>query len=108
MIKISDQECYQYYKQSLEIYEETKHLRVFSIIKTRAVAIREALLKYRRENNIFEVGDKIECIDATGQRYLKLGAVYTVGTPDGHKIFVDGYRRYSFLTSRFRHVGGKS
>lgn len=56
-------------------------------------------------NDIFEPGDKIVCIDASGQRYLKLGKEYIVSTPDNpDKIFVDGYRRYSFLKKRFRRV----
>lgn len=53
----------------------------------------------------FKSGDKVICINADGQRYLKLGKIYTVSTPDNpHKFFVDGYRRYSFLKSRFKHV----
>lgn len=52
---------------------------------------------------MINTGDKIICIDADGQRYLKLGKIYTASTPDKpHKIFVDGYRRYSFLITRFR------
>lgn len=59
MIKIKDRECYQYHKDTLENYEATKHLDVFNITENRAISIRDALLEYRRENNIFETGDKI-------------------------------------------------
>lgn len=53
----------------------------------------------------FKSGDKIVCVDATGQRYLKEGREYVASTPDGDKTFVDGYRRYSFLKTRFRKAG---
>lgn len=59
MIKITDQECYQHHKDTLENYEATKHLAVFNITENRANDIQEALLKYRRDNNIFEVGDLV-------------------------------------------------
>ncbi|ENW00173.1 hypothetical protein F938_00817 [Acinetobacter bereziniae LMG 1003 = CIP 70.12] len=59
MIKITDQDCYQHHKDTLENYEATKHLAVFNITENRANDIQEALLKYRRENNIFEVGDYV-------------------------------------------------
>lgn len=63
-------------------------------------------LQHRIENNIFQNGDRVECIDAAGQRYLKLGKIYTVSTPDReNKFYVDGYRRYSFLKTRFKIVG---
>jgi hypothetical protein len=52
----------------------------------------------------FKVGNKVICIDGSGQRYLKEGNEYTVSTPDGHKFFVDGYRRYSFLKARFKVI----
>lgn len=66
-----------------------------------------ALLEYRRENNIFEEGDRIECVDANDQRYLKPGQVYEVRKVDGHKLYVVGYQRFSFLSSRFKHVEAK-
>lgn len=53
---------------------------------------------------IFKPNTKLICVDAKGQRYLKSGRIYTASTPDGHKIFVDGYRRYSFLSTRFKQV----
>ncbi len=56
-IKISDLECYQYHKESLETYERTKHLNVFGMTAFRANIVRKSLLQYRREHNIFEVGD---------------------------------------------------
>ena len=59
MIKIKDRECYQYHKDTLENYESTKHLDVFNITENRAISIRDALLEYRRENNIYEVGDDV-------------------------------------------------
>lgn len=66
----------------------------------------KSLAEYRIKNNILGKGDKVECIDATGQRYLKIGKTYTVSSMDrDNRVYIDGYRRYSFLTSRFKHVG---
>lgn len=59
MIKIPNYECYEYHKESLRVYEQTKHLAVFQITEERAGLIRSALLDYRREHNIFEVGDEL-------------------------------------------------
>lgn len=52
----------------------------------------------------FKSGEKIVCVDASGQRYLKAGMVYEAATPDGEKVFVNGYRRYSFLKTRFKKL----
>lgn len=69
--------------------------------------LRAQLLTYRREHNIFEEGDTIECIDANNQRYLKPGQIYEVRKMDGHKLYVVGYQRFSFLSSRFKHAEPK-
>lgn len=53
---------------------------------------------------MFKVGDKVVCTDAKGQKRLKLGAVYTVDKLDGHKVFVKGYARFSFLAERFKYA----
>ena len=58
-IKIPDYECYQYHKESLETYEATKHLSVFGMTAFKANLVHNALLQYRREHNIFDVGDFI-------------------------------------------------
>ena len=104
LINITSPEAYSYWSETLKDSKDMDALEVLKPTEKRLNIIRESLLEYRRENNIFESGDKIECVDATGQRYLKLGQVYTAAGPDGSKIFVDGYRRYSFLTKRFKHI----
>lgn len=66
-----------------------------------------SLLEYRREHNIFEPGDAIECVNANDQRYLKPGQIYEVRKMDGHRLYVVGYQRFSFLSSRFKHAEPK-
>lgn len=48
-----------------------------------------------------EVGNKVKCIDDQAQSVLKLDQIYEIEKVDGHKIFVKGYKRYSFLKIRF-------
>lgn len=83
-IIIPDYECYQYHKDNLETYRTTKHLNVFGMTEYRANMVWHALLQYRRENNIFEVGDKVVILTlALGNQYL-----WTVEDTDGCMIEV--------------------
>lgn len=49
-------------------------------------------------------GDKIICINTDKQKRLILNQEYIVDKLDGHKIYVKGYARYSFLATRFKKV----
>ncbi len=49
-------------------------------------------------------GQKIKCINANKNRVLKLGGVYTVLKDDGDRVYIDEYKRFSFLKSRFEVI----
>ena len=51
-----------------------------------------------------KAGMQVVCVDATKQSRLKLGSTYTVALVDGHRLFVEGYARYSFLNTRFKEL----
>ena len=50
------------------------------------------------------VGDKVLCVDVNKQKRLILNQEYIVDKLDGHKVYVKGYARFSFLISRFKKV----
>lgn len=49
---------------------------------------------------------KLKCIDADGQKKLKLGDIYTFERNDvfENRLWVKEYKRFSFLKSRFEVV----
>ena len=47
---------------------------------------------------------KIMCINANNQKVLKLNKIYTVTKYDGDRVWINEYKRYSFLISRFEVV----
>ena len=47
---------------------------------------------------------KLRCVDDSNQKVLKVGEVYTVIEIEGHRVYIEEYRRYSFLLSRFEVV----
>lgn len=75
MIKILNKECYEYHKESLENHEEIKSRSVFQMTEQRAKEIRESLLEYRREHNIFDIGDKVIVIS---NAYVEYDCVLTI------------------------------
>jgi hypothetical protein len=80
VIKIPNYECYEYHKESLRVYEQTKHLAVFQITEERAGLIRSALLEYRRTNNIYEVSDQVVLVNKYGSS-KSLHRVLAVNAP---------------------------
>ena len=52
----------------------------------------------------FKHGEKVVCVDASDQKVLKLGNVYTVdktlNTSD-NRVFIEEWKRFSFSESRF-------
>ena len=52
----------------------------------------------------FKHGEKVVCVDASDQKVLKLGKVYTVdktlNTSD-NRVFIEEWKRFSFSESRF-------
>ena len=52
----------------------------------------------------FKQGEKVVCVDASDQKVLKLGKVYTVdktlNTSD-NRVFIEEWKRFSFSESRF-------
>lgn len=52
----------------------------------------------------FKNGEKVVCVDASDQKVLKLGKVYTVdktlNTSD-NRVFIEEWKRFSFSESRF-------
>ena len=52
----------------------------------------------------FKHGEKVVCVDASDQKVLKLGEVYTVdktlNTSD-NRVFIEEWKRFSFSESRF-------
>ena len=49
-------------------------------------------------------GQKIKCINADKNKVLKFGSIYTVLKDDGDRVWINEYKRYSFLISRFEVV----
>ena len=52
----------------------------------------------------FKHGERVVCVDASDQKVLKLGEVYTVdktlNTSD-NRVFIEEWKRFSFSESRF-------
>lgn len=48
--------------------------------------------------------NKIKCINADNQKVLKMNQICTVMKYDGDRVWVNEYKRYSFLISRFEVV----
>ena len=55
----------------------------------------------------FKQGEKVVCVDASDQKVLKLGKVYTVdktlNTSD-NRVFIEEWKRFSFSDSRFKSL----
>ena len=55
----------------------------------------------------FKQGEKVVCVDASDQKVLKLGKVYTVdktlNTSD-NRVFIEEWKRFSFSESRFESL----
>ncbi|AZF88405.1 hypothetical protein TAC_0004 [Acinetobacter phage TAC1] len=53
-------------------------------------------------------GDKIICIDDSGQKVVKKGSIYTVKeldiSGDRDRVWIKDYKRFSFKISRFEKV----
>lgn len=47
---------------------------------------------------------KLKCINAGNQKVLKLNHIYTVTKIDGDRVYIEEYKRYSFLMSRFEVI----
>lgn len=47
---------------------------------------------------------KLKCINASGQKVLKLNQTYTAMKQDGDRIYIEEYKRFSFLLSRFEVI----
>ena len=47
---------------------------------------------------------KLKCINSDNQKVLKLENIYTVLKYDGDRVYVNEYKRFSFLLSRFEVV----
>ena len=52
----------------------------------------------------FKHGERVVCVDASDQKVLKLGSLYTVdktfNAPD-NRVFIKEWKRFSFSDSRF-------
>ena len=55
----------------------------------------------------FKHGEKVVCVDASDQKVLELGTVYTVdktlNAPE-NRVFIEEWKRFSFLESRFESL----
>ena len=55
----------------------------------------------------FKHGEKVVCIDASDQKVLKLGSLYTVdktfNAPE-NRVFIKEWKRFSFSESRFESL----
>lgn len=49
-------------------------------------------------------GDKLVCIHEDGQKIVKEGNVYTAARIDGHRVYIEEHKRFSYLIDRFRHA----
>lgn len=47
---------------------------------------------------------KLKCINSSGQKVLEKGKLYTLLNLDGDRVYINEYKRYSFLLSRFEVV----
>ena len=50
---------------------------------------------------MIEKKTKLKCINAIGQKVLKLNQTYTAMEQDGDRVYIEEYKRFSFLLSRF-------
>lgn len=57
---------------------------------------------------------KAKCINAEGQRILKLGEIYTItgghsiiGKPERERVWIEEHKRFMFLKSRFEVIVGE-
>lgn len=55
----------------------------------------------------FKHGERVVCADASDQKVLKLGSLYTVdktfNAPD-NRVFIKEWKRFSFSESRFESL----
>jgi hypothetical protein len=49
-------------------------------------------------------GQKIRCINSHQNKVLVFGRIYTVLSDDGDRVYIDEYKRFSFLKSRFEVI----
>lgn len=49
-------------------------------------------------------GDVLVCINAEKQSIVKRGELYTARKLDGHRVYIEEHKRFSYLISRFRHA----
>ncbi|WVH13549.1 hypothetical protein [Acinetobacter phage vB_AbaM_fThrA] len=47
---------------------------------------------------------KLKCINDDGQKVLKLNRIYNSVKIDGDRVWIEEYKRYSFLLSRFEVI----
>lgn len=47
---------------------------------------------------------KIKCISDKNQKVLKIGSTYTVLKVDGDRVYINEYKRFSFLLTRFEVI----
>lgn len=52
-----------------------------------------------------EEAKKLICINAGNQKVLKQDQIYTVLRIDGDRVYINEYKRFSFLLSRFEVIG---
>ena len=55
----------------------------------------------------FKHGQKVVCVDASDQKVLKLGSLYTIdktfNSPE-NRVFIKEWKRFSFSESRFESL----
>ena len=51
-----------------------------------------------------EMQIKLKCINSNGQKVLEKGKSYTLLNLDGDRVYINEYKRYSFLLSRFEVI----
>ena len=55
----------------------------------------------------FKHGEKVVCVDASDQKVLKLGSLYTVDktlNAPYNRMFIEEWKRFSFSESRFESL----
>lgn len=103
LIKIVNSECYQYWKDSLL---DIDGLATIKPTEKRINDIKLALLEYRRENNIFEVGDFVLPISSKfSDEVLELTEDY-LGLDFKYKSRSGsfGFILKSFMPTKWRHA----
>ena len=55
----------------------------------------------------FKHGERVVCVDASDQKVLKLGSLYTIdktfNSPE-NRVFIKEWKRFSFSESRFESL----